>query len=226
MKIGSPEWEKVIRESVPRGTHIDDEMMGRFFEYTFELLRWNHTTNLTAITDPLDIAVKHLADSISPASDIGKRGVVLDIGSGGGFPGIPLKIANPGLTVTLIDASRKKVSFMRHVIRHLNLTGITALHARAEELAKQDTYLKFFEVVISRALSDLTKYLALALPLVSKPGTIIAMKGRLDGNEVSSARSFFHRTFPGEYALEVRHYSLPFDKGERSSLIFRLGCAD
>ena len=219
MEIGSPEWKKVVRDSAASlDTEISGEMADRFADYASELLHWNRKTNLTAITHPLDIAVKHFADSVSPAAGIRRHGPLLDIGSGGGFPGIPIKIAIPELPVTLIDASRKKVSFLGQIIRHLNLTGINALHARAEELAQNDAYAKSFDTVISRALSDLETYLAWALPLVSKTGTIIAMKGRLAENEIASARSFLDKTCAREYAMEVRHYSLPFDMGERTVL--------
>ena len=104
---------------------------------------------------------------------------MLDIGSGGGFPGIPLKVLRPKLSVTLIDASRKKVSFLKHVIRTLKLDNIDAFHIRAEDLAAHPSYLNRFDVIISRALSSLEHFVRLAVPLLAKWGIIIAMRGKV-----------------------------------------------
>jgi len=110
---------------------------------------------------------------------------LLDIGSGGGFPGIVLKILKPEISVTLIDSSRKKVNFLSHVIRLLELENITAHHFRAQDMDKTEK----FDVIICRALSSLKEFVSMALPLISQGGIIIAMKGNPDESEMDALRS-------------------------------------
>jgi 16S rRNA (guanine527-N7)-methyltransferase len=154
---------------------------------------------------------------------------VLDIGSGGGFPGIPLKILIPSLTVTLIDASRKKVSFLKHVIRTLQLDNIDAFHIRAEDLANSTAesdapFNRPFDVIISRALSALDKFITLALPLLAKDGVIIALKGNVDATEIESVRlrvkkvSDRARLQRDNFSLLVKVYTLPY-LGLKRSLV-------
>jgi 16S rRNA (guanine527-N7)-methyltransferase len=104
-----------------------------FKTYLMELKRWGSKTNITAIRDDLEIVIKHFVDSLSPLKYIPQGSSLLDIGSGGGFPGIPLKIANPSLDVTLLDSTLKKVNFQKHIIRLLHLNNIKAVHGRAED---------------------------------------------------------------------------------------------
>ena len=133
MQIGSKKWRDLLYEGAKQlDIQIDKRNIDKFATYALELLKWNQKTNLTAITDPVEVAVKHFLDSIVPVKIIPHQASLLDIGSGGGFPGIPLKISLPHLSVTLIDASRKKVSFLKHIIRILELGNIKALHIRSE----------------------------------------------------------------------------------------------
>jgi 16S rRNA (guanine527-N7)-methyltransferase len=131
MKIGSDEWSQVIVDGARAfGLDLDSRHTDRFAAHAAELLHWNKTINLTTITDPYEVAVKHFVDSLAPAELISPGANLLDIGSGGGFPGLPLKVVIPSLSITLVDASRKKVNFLKHVIRTLKLKGIEALHIR------------------------------------------------------------------------------------------------
>ena len=137
MKIGSKEWQNIIYEGAENlGVRIDWLEIEKFSIHAIELSKWNQKINLTAITDPMEVAVKHFLDAIAPIPDIPPNGSLLDIGSGGGFPGIPLKICLPSVSVTMIDASRKKVNFLKHMIRTLELENIYAFHIRAEDFAK------------------------------------------------------------------------------------------
>ena len=155
-----------------------------FSTHAIELIKWTQKINITTITDPIEVASNHFLDSLVPAQFIPPEAAVLDIGSGGGFPGIPLKVLLPELSVTLIDASRKKVSFLKHVIRTLKLDNIEALHIRAEDLANHPSYINRFDVIISRALSSLDFFVRLALPLLADGGVIIALKGEVDQTEL------------------------------------------
>ena len=179
MEIGSIEWQQLIIEGAG---HLDIQLDRRHAEkfalHALELDRWNQKMNLTSIKKPLDVAVKHYLDSIIPSPLIKAGASLLDIGSGGGFPGIPLKIIMPSLTVTMIDATRKKVSFLNHVIRVLQLKGIRAVHTRLEDWIKDSGFHQTFDVITCRAFSDLKRFAGDALPLANSDGVLIALKGK------------------------------------------------
>ncbi|MDH4206865.1 MAG: 16S rRNA (guanine(527)-N(7))-methyltransferase RsmG, partial [Desulfobacteraceae bacterium] len=224
MQIGSKKWQNLIYEGAKNlDIHIDKQKIEKFAIHALELMKWNQKTNLTAITDPFEVAVKHFLDSIVPVQIIPPNASLFDIGSGGGFPGIPLKISLPSLSVTLIDASRKKVSFLKHIIRILELKNIDALHVRAEEFAKKPGVEKKYDVIISRALSSMTTFAMTALPFLKKEGVIIAMRGNVSGNEIQLLRSSInkrHAILMDEdteaFEISVKRYSLPYLKSERS----------
>lgn len=149
-----------------------------FKTYLIELKRWGSKINITAIRDDLEIVIKHFIDSLSPLKYIPQDSSLLDIGSGGGFPGIPLKIANPSLDITLLDSTMKKVNFQKHIIRLLHLDKIKAAHGRAEDKDVHGKIGPGFDVVISRAFSGLGKFLAIGEPYLKRDGILIAMRGR------------------------------------------------
>jgi 16S rRNA (guanine527-N7)-methyltransferase len=219
MEIGSREWQSFIIDGARvLGSEIDEGVSASFSIHACELINWNRKINLTAITNPRDIAIKHFLDSLAPAGFIPDRARLLDIGSGGGFPGIPLKILKPSISVLLIDGVRKKVNFLKHVLRSLKLENIEALQIRAENLLKKPECANSFDVIISRALSDLEPFVKNALPLLAKQGTIIAMKGQVDPKELDAVRA----EAPGDrYALEVENYRLPLIEAARSIVIIR-----
>jgi 16S rRNA (guanine527-N7)-methyltransferase len=244
MEVGSETWKRTVRDSAGAlGIAVGPGHADQFAAHARELLLWNRTLNLTAITDPVGVAVKHFLDSIAPAAALPRSGTLLDVGSGGGFPGIPLKILIPSLTVLLIDASRKKVSFLKHAIRTLALEGIDAAHVRAEDLPgehgpsvrlKSTTAGEFpvghrrFDVVISRAVTSLDHFVALALPVLAEHGTIMAMKARIESRELSSAASRARSLLgvptgdPDPFVMQVRRYLLPVLESERSLVSIRL----
>lgn len=183
-----------------------------FQRYLELLLKWNKTYNLTAITDPKEIEIKHFEDSLAPLPFLPRPCRLLDLGSGAGFPGIPLKIERPDLEVVLLDAQRKRVAFCEAVIRELKLDHIKVVHGRAEDktLAKD---LSLFDVVISRATFSLEQFLLDASPLLKKEGLAIAMKGPDWKKE---------KLEMDEWVLEKEHrYLLSQNCGERSLLIFK-----
>ncbi len=168
---------------------VDGEALERLVWLQQELLRWNRTHNLTAITAPRDALEKHLVDSLTLLPHLGGATRLLDIGSGAGFPAIPLKIARPGLAVAAVDAVAKKISFQKHVARKLDLKGFVAWHGRAEDLPGQAFAAAGFDLVVARAFSSLETLIELALPCLDATGRIIAMKGPEGGRELAGAGS-------------------------------------
>ena len=231
MKIGSKKWQNLIYEGAKNiDIQIDKRKIEKFAIHALELMKWNQKTNLTAITDPFEVAVKHFLDSIVPVKIIPSNALLLDIGSGGGFPGIPLKIILPSLSVTLIDASRKKVSFLKHIIRIQELKNIDALQIRAEEFANKPGVAKKFNVIISRAFSSMTTLALTALPFLKKEGAIIAMRGNVSDDDIQlllSSLNKRHAMLMDEdteaFELSVKRYSLPYLKSDRSMVSLKYG---
>ncbi len=223
MEIDSTKWKNVIRIGARDfGLQLTATQVDQFAIHAKELIQWTRKINLTAIKNPLEIAVKHFLDSIVTANIIPKGAALLDIGSGGGFPGLPLKIVMPSLSVTLIDASQKKVSFLKHVIRRLNLENIEARHIRAEELKKERAYTEAFDVIISRALSDVDTFVDLSLPLLSKDGMMLALKSTPPQSEIQAIKQRL-RQFQGKsekryrkLAVTIEDYTLPHIGSKRS----------
>ena len=219
MEIGSSEWQEFIRHGAQKmGIAIDERVGAAFSTHAKELIDWNCKINLTTITHPHDIAIKHFLDSLAAAPLIPKQARLLDIGSGGGFPGIPLKLLMPELSIFLIDANRKKANFLKHALRILKLEGCGARHIRAEKLSEYPEFRHTFEVVISRALSDLKSFIEIARPLVTKQGMMVAMKGEIDLAELDSLRAM---SGPDRYKVELRTYRLPTIPVQRSVVIVR-----
>ena len=228
MQIGSKEWSDLLIEGAAKiSISLDCGQTRQFAVHAAELVRWNRKINITAITDPLEIAVKHFLDSLSVARWISPQTTLLDIGSGGGFPGLPLKVLMPSLSVTLIDASRKKVNFLKHVIRTLKLDNIDALHVRAQDLSKNPLFLKRYNVITSRALSSLKLFCTLAMPLLMDDGFILALKGDVDNNEMNElqGRGWIEgdsaQTAGRRIALSVEKFRLPILDSKRSAVIIK-----
>ncbi|HVP80999.1 MAG TPA: 16S rRNA (guanine(527)-N(7))-methyltransferase RsmG [Thermodesulfobacteriota bacterium] len=166
------------------GIDLDQEAIESFGLYLGELLKWNRKINLTAIRSEKGIVLKHFLDSLSVYPYLPQRSVILDIGSGAGFPGIPLKIIHPTVEVTLIDSVRKKVDFQRHIIRVLGLKGTKAIHGRVQDKEILRDFGGRFDIILSRAFSDLETLLALSLPFLRTEGKVVAMKGEVDDEEM------------------------------------------
>jgi len=224
MEIGTNDWSNFLIEQA-KAIEIElDRTQNRLLSaHAIELIEWTQKINITTITDPLEVASKHFLDSMVPARFIPPEAAMLDIGSGGGFPGIPLKVLLPKLSVTLIDASRKKVSFLKHVIRTLKLDNVEALHIRAEDLAVHPSYINRFDVIISRALSSLEFFVRLSLPLLACGGVIIALKGEVDKAELDDLRynvlekmNAAGSSVDRQFTISMERYSLPLLNSERS----------
>lgn len=197
------------------GIHLRPDALRRFEIYLKELKAWNQKFNLTAIKEDKGIVIKLFLDSLTPFNLIKTGSMLLDIGSGAGFPGIPLHIADPSLHVTLLDSVNKKVTFMNHIIAELSLTGIEAIHSRAEEFAK--TKKGAYDVVISRALTNLSDFIKLGEPFLKPDGILIAMKGSRADEEIRDAAKVLERK--KMQVKDIIRFCLPFDYGKRGIVV-------
>jgi 16S rRNA (guanine527-N7)-methyltransferase len=207
MKIGDEAWsELIISGARELGVAVNRDQTTQFVQYGRELLRWNRKTNLTAITKPREVALKHFVDSLAPVPVIPLNAAVLDIGCGAGLPGIPLRILRPDLDMTLIDGVRKKISFVKTMIHTLNLERIKALNARAEQLSQKADQSQRYQVVVCRALADAAKAVSWGLPFLAPGGMIMLLKGVLAEKESKPLKALVDKK---KLALEVKEYQLP-----------------
>ena len=194
------------------GIALSAEQNAAFLLYADLLEKKNAVMNLTAITDFKDVVHKHFLDSCAPARlpwfpPKGEGTSLIDVGSGAGFPGIPLKILYPGLKVTLLDSLQKRVNFLNEVIEALGLGGIEAVHARAEDGARQAGLRENFDIAVSRAVAGLPVLSEYCLPYVKVGGSFLAYKGSGAEEETAAAKGAVKR-LGGEIA-EQEVFELP-----------------
>jgi 16S rRNA (guanine527-N7)-methyltransferase len=196
------------------GVSLDETMTAAFERLLHELMRWNRKMNLTSISDERSIIVRHFLDSLFLTRYLPRAASLLDIGSGAGFPGIPLKIARPDLEVVLLEATRKKTYFHKRAIRSLHLSGIESIWGRSDQAGVRAALGDRFDVVVSRAVSSLEAFLRDGVHYIHRKGMIVAMRGR----DVNA------QILPPSLGLTLdRRVSteLPFDRIERHLLFFR-----
>ena len=198
-----------------QGINLPDATFAQMAQFQSLVLTANQTMNLTAITSDEDFAVKHFIDSLSllpllPKAQAGRKLTLLDVGTGAGFPGVPLKIARDDLDLTLLDGTRKRLDFLQGALDKLGLSA-ECLHARAEELPRLHPHRKF-DIVTARAVARLDKLVAYALPLVAPGGYFFAMKGPDVTQEIEDARAVLkkhgakiEKTVVVELALGLTH---------------------
>lgn len=196
------------------GLELDPDQVRQMCGHARELIAWNKKMNLTAIRKPEMIAEKHFADALGVSRFLMGEKRIMDMGAGGGFPSIPLKVVRPDISFVLADAVRKKVTFLNHVIRSLGLKDICAQHGRVEDMARDAHLAGTFDAVISRGFARLDDFVALALPMLRPGGTIWALKGEGGEGEITpELESRFH--------IRIDEYRLPFDDAAR--MLIRLG---
>ena len=170
---------------------ISDVQIEKFKKYSEMLKEWNEKMNLTTIVDDDGISVKHFLDSILPLSVIDMSAVksVIDVGTGAGFPGIPLKICIPDIRITLLDSLNKRINFLNAVKDELKLEKVVCIHGRAEELGKKTEYRECYDAVVSRAVANLTMLSEYCLPFVRVGGMFLALKSDGAEDEIRTAEA-------------------------------------
>jgi 16S rRNA (guanine527-N7)-methyltransferase len=199
------------------GVDLDEETVEAFALFFNELMKWNRKINLTAIRTEREVITKHFLDSLSVHPHLPKSSSVLDMGSGAGFPGIPLRMVDSTLQITLIDSVRKKVDFQRHIIRALGLKGVEAIHGRVQDREILQRMEGRFDRVISRAFADLQIFLPLSSPFLKKGGVALAMKGDLEGETNQDLAEGEKDRYRLQKTLA---FTLPFSSLKRTILLF------
>ena len=182
--------EILTARAAEAGIPLTAEQIGPFSVYHEMLLDWNTRMNLTALTAPEDVAVKHIIDSLTAydAALFDGARTLIDVGTGAGLPGIPLAVYAPHLTVTLLDSLNKRVRFLTEVTAAMGLQNVRCIHARAEEAARTAEHRAAYDIAVSRAVARLPVLLEYTLPFVRVGGTLLALKGRAYAEEQKEAR--------------------------------------
>ena len=181
--------DEVQKAAADFGMPLDDMQTNQLVSYYSLLLEWNNKMNLTAITDPHEVAVKHIVDSLSAFdSSLFRNGVhAIDVGTGAGFPGLVLKIYFPSMELVLLDSLQKRIKFLETVVSELGLKGVSCVHGRAEEAGRQKEYRERFDLAFSRAVARLSVLAEYTLPFVRVGGSLLALKGARYAEEMEEA---------------------------------------
>lgn len=197
---------------------VEDEVYN-FSLYKELLKEWNQKINITSITDDVEIDIKHFIDSLTPFNtNLFKKDIkIIDIGTGGGFPGIPLKIVNKDMEVVLLDSLNKRINFLNEVIKRLKLKNIVAIHGRAEELGRNINHREKYDIAISRAVASLNTLSEYSIPFVKVGGYFISMKGPdVDGELKDAERGI---KILGGKVKDVKKINLPLSDITHSLII-------
>lgn len=200
---------------------LTDKMCSDFEIYKDLLKEWNKKFNITSITDDDEINLKHFADSLTPIlTNLFKNGMqIVDIGTGGGFPGLPLKIYNRSLKITLLDSLNKRIIFLNEIIKELGLKDVEAIHARAEELSRKENYREKYDICLSRAVASLDTLCEYCIPYVKEGGYFISMKGPTPDEEINSSKNAI-KVLGGVFADTIR-LTLPNTDMERTLILIK-----
>lgn len=215
--------ESLIKDLKEFNIDLSDEQLSQFYKYYELLVEWNSFMNLTAITEFEEVLKKHFVDSVSlirALPDIDEVSYeVIDVGTGAGFPGIPLKIAFPNLKITLLDSLNKRVQFLNEVITELGLQNMEAVHGRAEDFAKPGKLREKYDICVSRAVANLATLSEYCLPFVKIEGSFISYKSEKITEEYENAKEAI-KVLGGKYEKQVE-FTLPDSDIYRNLFVIR-----
>lgn len=210
---------KLVEKLACINVELSESKIRDFFTYMEELVEWNKKINLTAIVEMSDIIDKHFVDSLTISQYINDNESIIDVGTGAGFPGIPLKIARDNLKIDLLDSLKKRVNFLNEIIDKLELKNITAIHSRAEDESSKKEKRENYDVAVSRAVANLPVLLEYLLPFVKLGGKCICMKGMNIEEEINNSKKAL-KELGGEIE-EVKKLQLPNTDATRNIIIVR-----
>ena len=200
-------FEKIQENSKVLGFNFSLEQLEKFYKYMNLLIEWNEKMNLTAITEPNDIILKHFIDSITINKYIENNAKVVDVGTGAGFPGIPLSIIRTDLQITLVDSLNKRLIFLQEIKKELELKNIDIVHARVEEIGQNKNYRETFDIATSRAVANLSTLSEYLVPLVKIKGKCVCMKASDAEEEIKQAENAVN--ILGGKIVKVEKFNLP-----------------
>ena len=211
--------EKLKEISKEINIDLNEEQLDKFKKYMELLLEWNEKINLTAITEEDEVILKHFVDSMTVLKYIDDGASIVDVGTGAGFPGIPVSIANDNVNVTLVDSLNKRINFLQEVISEINLTNIKAIHSRAEDFGQNKEHREKYDISVSRAVANLSVLVEYLLPLVKVGGKCICMKGSEVEEEITNAK-FAIKELGGKIEV-VDEFCLPGTDIKRNIIVIR-----
>lgn len=199
--------------------NLTNKQLNEFYTYMNLLIEWNKNINLTAITEPEEIIKKHFIDSLTISKNIQKDSSIIDVGTGAGFPGIPLKIVREDINIVLLDALNKRLNFLNEVIKENKLENIETVHFRAEEIGKNKKYREKYDIATSRAVAQLNILVEYLLPLVKIGGKCICMKGSNVEEELKNSKKAI--TLLGGEIEKIEEFILPDSDIKRNVIIIK-----
>ena len=184
------EFEEIMTSYAKKiNIEFTEEQLEKFYQYMNLLLEWNEKINLTAIVEPKEVILKHFIDSLTINKYLKENSTLADVGTGAGFPGIPLKILRPDIKITLVDSLNKRINFLNEVIEKLNLEDIETVHSRIEDFGKNKSYREKFGYVTARAVANLAVLSEYLIPIAKIGGKCLCMKGNNVEDEITSAKN-------------------------------------
>lgn len=197
--------------------NLSENQLEQFYDYMNILTKWNKVMNLTAITEPKEIIIKHFVDSLTVLEKVKDGSSIIDVGTGAGFPGIPIKIAYPETRIVLLDSLNKRVNFLNEVINELKLENIKTFHGRAEDYGKDKNHREKYDIAIARAVAPLNILVEYLMPFVKVNGKCICMKGIKAEEEIENSKRGV-QILGGDKIIED-NFSIPNTDIERTIII-------
>lgn len=200
------------------GINVNKNQIAQFIDYYNLLIEYNNKINLTAITEPIEVIIKHFLDSVLPYKELELNATIIDIGTGAGFPLVPLKIIRPDLKITLVDSLNKRINFLNEVVKTLSLKDVTCIHSRAEDLATKIDFRQKFDYCVARAVAKLNTLSELTLPFIRIGGKLLAYKADFSEELASASKAL--GVLGGKFEKTLS-FELPQNMGTRNIIVIK-----